>query len=246
LERWILSVSSSSSGYATASINTSTGVITVTRKSLDAFSGVTITVSVTPDGNHTAPSNKSFTVSGAGISNGHAYVDLGNPSCYYATMNVGASSEGGDGYYFAWGETSPKSNYTSANYTGSKISSNLSASQDAARQNWGGTWRLPTKAEFQWLLDNCTWTWTSSGGRYGFRLYSKINGYTSKSIFMPASGYKCDGAYQAVNGIGDYQTSSWSGSYPWQLGFNDTGARSFYTTGAYRYWGFSVRAVLSK
>lgn len=26
---------------------------------------------------------------------------------------------------------------------------------------WGGQWRMPTKAEFDELIENCTWTWTT-------------------------------------------------------------------------------------
>jgi len=32
---------------------------------------------------------------------------------------------------------------------------------DAARQNWGGNWRTPTDAEWTWLREHCTWTWTN-------------------------------------------------------------------------------------
>ena len=31
---------------------------------------------------------------------------------------------------------------------------------DAATVNLGSDWKMPTKDEFQELLDNCTWEWT--------------------------------------------------------------------------------------
>ncbi len=47
----------------------------------------------------------------------HEYVDLGLPSgTLWATCNVGANSPQEYGYYFAWGETEPKSDYSWSNY----------------------------------------------------------------------------------------------------------------------------------
>ena len=37
----------------------------------------------------------------------------------------------------------------------------LEFEDDAARANWGGKWRTPTDAEWTWLRNNCTWTWTN-------------------------------------------------------------------------------------
>ena len=34
---------------------------------------------------------------------------------------------------------------------------------DAAREKWQGQWRMPKKAEFDELKDNCTWTWSFLG-----------------------------------------------------------------------------------
>ncbi len=234
----------SGSGF---SVSRSGNTITVTRTSTNAFSG-TITVTGSGDSNHNAPSSISISVSGVAAinANGHAYVDLGNPSCYYATMNVGASSEGERGSFFAWGETTTKSSYDSSNYTASSISTDLSISQDAARAQWGGAWRMPTKAELQWLIDNCTWTWawTTSGGKDGHRVTSNISGYTSNSIFLPATGYY-DGSYVELRSDGYYWSSTYdNSSYAWHLYFNS----SIMSMGRYarRYNGMSVRAVLSK
>ena len=60
---------------------------------------------------------------------------------------------------------------------------------DAARKQWGSTWRIPKKSEWDFLLENCTWEWTSEDGVDGFKLTSKING---NSIFLPSAEIKDD------------------------------------------------------
>ena len=126
-----------------------------------------------------------------GKHNGHEYVDLGLPSgLKWATCNVGASSPSDYGDYYAWGEISTKSSYDENNSTTSgkeigDIAGNLT--YDVARAEWHGSWRLPTKKEFQELLDYCTWEWTTQDGVNGYRVTSQING---NSIFLPAAGFR--------------------------------------------------------
>ena len=50
-----------------------------------------------------------------GTENGHSWVDLGL-SVKWATCNIGAWKPEGYGNYYAWGETSSKSEYTEDNY----------------------------------------------------------------------------------------------------------------------------------
>lgn len=51
------------------------------------------------------------------IINAHEYVDLGLPSgTLWANCNIGANKPEEYGYYFAWGETSPKENYNWGTY----------------------------------------------------------------------------------------------------------------------------------
>ena len=114
----------------------------------------------------------------------YQYVDLGL-SVKWATCNVGASKPEECGDYFAWGETKPKSSYISSNYTYTSNTSTLPMSNGAARVNWGGSWRMPTKAEQDELRTNCTWTWTTQNGVKGYKVTSKSNG---NSIFLPAAG----------------------------------------------------------
>ena len=137
-----------------------------------------------------APSAKttgtSTTASKTGKHNGHEWVDLGL-SVKWATCNVGASTPDDYGNYYAWGETSTKSSYTrdnSISYAESWGDIGGDSNRDAATVNWGGSWRMPTKAEYQELKDNCTWTWTTQNGHKGYKVTSKKN---SQSIFLPAA-----------------------------------------------------------
>ena len=119
---------------------------------------------------------------------GYYYVDLGLPSgVKWATCNVGASSPEDYGDYFAWGETSPKAEYTWENSVTfgeqmSDISGN--AQYDAATANWGGSWRMPTNDEMQELIDHCEWEWTEVNGVNG----SRVIGPNGSCIFLPAAG----------------------------------------------------------
>ena len=60
----------------------------------------------------------------------------------------------------------------------------LDLEDDAAHVNLGGSWRMPTDAEWTELRENCTWTWTTQNGVSG-RLVTASNG---NSIFLPAAG----------------------------------------------------------
>ena len=114
-------------------------------------------------------------------------VDLGLSVCW-AGWNVGATSPEGYGNYYAWGETTTKSSYTednSSTYGQSMGSIAGNSTYDVARAQWGGSWRMPTKAEFQELIDRCTWTWTTYNGVNGY----KVTGPNGNSIFLPAAGW---------------------------------------------------------
>ena len=102
----------------------------------------------------------------ANVHEGHEWVDLGL-SVKWATCNVGATNPEEYGDYFAWGETRTKSEYTDSNCTSyGKSWGDIGgdSSRDAATASWGGSWRMPTPAEFQELKDNCDWTWTTQNG----------------------------------------------------------------------------------
>lgn len=122
---------------------------------------------------------------------GHEYVDLGL-SVKWATSNLGEDLPSKFGDYYAWGETMPKKDYSWGTYQyGNSKSLNkyhsednktqLDFSDDAARAQWGGEWRMPTAAEMAELYKKCEWTREG----LGYRITSKING---NSIFLAAGG----------------------------------------------------------
>lgn len=120
-----------------------------------------------------------------GTLNGYGYVDLGL-SVKWATCNVGASTPAEYGNDYEWGETQPQSIYTEGNSSiDNKSLGDIAGNPnyDAARANWGDSWRMPTKAEFQELIDKCTWTWGYYSGIKGY----KVTGSNSNSIFLPAT-----------------------------------------------------------
>lgn len=181
--------------------------------------------------------------------NGHEYVDLGL-SVKWATMNIGASNPETSGYYFAWGATSSQSNYTLITYFDYKEQgmkkynskggkSNLATEDDAATANWGGTWRMPTRAETEELLAKCSWKWTTLNGVNG----CQVTGPNGKSIFLPAAGYRDGSSSFQVGTLGRYWSSSLDNSNDYGayfMGFSESGNSS--DTHA-RYCGHPVRAV---
>ena len=159
----------------------------------------------------------------------HDSVEMGD-GLKWATCNVGASRPEHFGSYFAWGETAPKATYTFGNYawtylynpateevvfsqyTGSDISVLLPA-DDAARQQWHGDWRMPTKEEWQGLMDTTQfdWTWTSDyngTGVAGVTVTSKVSGYEGNSIFLPAAGNRWNVSEYGVGTHAVYMSST--------------------------------------
>ena len=56
---------------------------------------------------------------------------------------------------------------------------------DAAAANWAGAWRMPSKADFDELLNECTREKTTMNGVNGYKFTSKTNG---NYIFLPSAG----------------------------------------------------------
>ena len=184
--------------------------------------------------------------------NGHEYVDLGL-SVKWATCNIGASSPEKYGDYYAWGEKETKSEYSWSNYFDitdggrpfTKYNNNggkttLNADDDVAHVKWGGSWRMPTKAEQDELLNSCTWTWTKQKGKKGY----KVTGPNGNSIFLPAAGYRDDTSLYGAGSNGYYWSSSLgssNSSSACDLGFISGGV--YWDNYGGRYYGRSVRAV---
>ena len=213
---------------------------------------------VVPEQPITPPADSKPTI---GRENGHEWVDLGL-SVKWATCNVGASSPEGYGNYYAWGETRTKGDYSwetlrfrvsgdsGEHVTFSKYNTKsehgpvdnktrLDLSDDAARQNWGGRWRTPTKEEWEELSRKCTWTWTTQGGKNGY----KVTGENGNSIFFPAAGRWYGSSLFDGGSYGYYWSSSLYTDYPyyaWYVSF-DSGV---HLVSSYRRLdGHSVRPV---
>jgi hypothetical protein len=141
---------------------------------------------------------------------GHAYVDLGLPSgTLWATCNVGANNPWEYGNYYAWGETKTKKTYDWNTYKYAKGDNakltkyckqsdygnngfedkltTLQSSDDAATANWGSGWCMPTKEQWEELL-NCTMVsdYRKLNGVYGMLFM----GYNGNQLFLPAAGYQ--------------------------------------------------------
>ena len=155
-----------------------------------------------------------------------------------------------------WGGTSTKKNgYNWQNYCGNssynewstkpydETSNVLKSTYDAATANWGDGWRMPTQAEFSNLINKCKWIWTTQGGKNGYKVTGKKEGYTDKSIFLPATGYRSYTSLDNAGSYGYFWSSSLSTSLP-----NYAYYLYFYsgypnTNDDYRYYGFTVRPV---
>ena len=189
------------------------------------------------DGNNIGTSPKT-----SNLTYDHEYVDLGL-SVKWATCNVGANSPEEYGDYFAWGETTTKSGYTDSNsktYGKSMVDIKDNAQYDAATANWDGNWRMPTKAEFQELKENCTWVWTTQKGVKGYKVTSKKNG---NSIFLPAAGYRYGSSHYGAGEFGYYWSYTPRESYARYSYGLYFGSDNHYVYWYYRYYGRSVRPV---
>ena len=185
------------------------------------------------------------------------WVDLGLPSgILWASRNICADYSEGFGPYFAWAETQHKSYYdwdtykywnngAVTKYNTSDGYTKLQPTDDVATDYWGvylgDTCRLPTKEDWQELLNNTTHTWTTQNGVNG-ELFTASNG---ESLFLPAAGFRhVDGVF-SVGEFGIYWSSSRSENDPnnaWYIRFNsDTLASSEFL----RLFGLSVRPVRS-
>ena len=182
-------------------------------------------------------------------------VDLGL-SVQWRGWNIGAETPGEYGTYYAWAETSPKSNYSwdtytdnvyddSGNWTGCSINTDISDTyRDVAGSALGNNWRMPTKSEMQELIDKCTWTWTEINGVNGY----EVTGPNGHHIFLPAAG-NFDG--QSVNNIGSYG-GYWTSTPNTENSNSMAGSLFFYGSDTYkvhniqwsnRYSGRTIRPV---
>lgn len=164
-----------------------------------------------PDGISVRP------VKGPGMPVPNNCVDLGLDSgLLWAKCNMGTTDPTELGDYYAWGEISPnKKEYYSSNYKHFKVKSNievlkynekdgktvLDLNDDAARANIGAGYRIPTKEDWEELLEDCKWeaftttlpeimdpSQTKAIARW------KVTGPNGNSIVLPMTGgFRADG-----------------------------------------------------
>ena len=154
--------------------------------------------------------------------NYHESVDLGL-SVRWATCNIGASSPGDYGDFFAWGETSPKSRYIKGTYDpegdgingDDGLGGDISGTRyDVAKTKWGTKWRMPNRSEFMELVKKCKWEIGCIDGHNGYF----VIGPNGNKIFLPATGKRDEKGVSLTGSGGCYWTSN-------------------------KYWGFEFRII---
>ena len=201
------------------------------------------------------------------------FVDLGLPSgLLWAKYNIGAATESETGGYFSWGETAPKTDFgyskykfwngsTFTKYNWSDNLMELQPEDDAAFVNLGPWCHIPTKAEWEELIEKCTWEATKvtmPGTTEPVVACWKVTGPNGNHIILPSTGWNG----QSLSGNGFH--FSWSFYYSSTLKENDMDI--VYTLGwdhsgvtevgsvsydhptiaeGFRFNGFVIRAVCS-
>ena len=150
------------------------------------------------------------------------YYAFGETETYYSSLSPLTWKSGKlNGYYWdsyrwcegsenTWNKYNPSN--SSLKYGTVDERTSLDIEDDAAHVNLGGPWRMPTWYEMKELYDHCTAESASVNGVKGFRLTSKVDGYTDKSIFLPASGVFISSHVSNRGTFGHYSSSSiaWS------------------------------------
>ena len=133
-------------------------------------------------------------------------------------------------------------NYGMTEYNNTDKKTVLDPEDDAATVNWGSSWRMPTKEQFDELKENTTTAFTEQNGVYGLLCTSTAN---TNTLFFPAVGNAADGDVYDVGAYGQY----WSVSLldlddgftaAWELYFFD---EHYELLNGNRCFGFSVRPV---
>lgn len=155
-------------------------------------------------------------VKGPGVPVPNNCVDLGLESgLLWAKCNMGTTKPTEPGDYYAWGETSTKKEYYSDNYKHFKVDSSikvlkynekdgktvLELEDDAANAYLGVGYRIPTKEDWEELLEDCEWEAVTTTlpeivdpSQKKVIARWKVTGPSGNSIVLPTtSGFKADG-----------------------------------------------------
>lgn len=131
-------------------------------------------------------------------------VDLGL-SKLWSTRNLGAKSVEDYGKFFFWGDKDTTRTDFSFSTNYEEIGNNLNETEyDVVHNLLGEGWYIPTPKDFDELIYQCDWEWTSINGVYGFRVSSREN---NNSIFLPSSGQIYDNEHKETNDCGYYWSS---------------------------------------
>lgn len=179
------------------------------------------------------------------------YYAWGETEPHYSSLDPLVWKEGNDEVGYGWenykwcmGETSTLTKYcydSSCGYNGfTDDKTVLDLEDDAAHVILGGHWRIPTKTEWNELIENCANTWTQKNGVSGMKLTSKKN---ANSIFLPASGEFSYDYLINPGANGFYWTSSLRENYAhfaWGVEISDN---MIGITDFLRHTGLAVRPV---
>ena len=175
-------------------------------------------------------------------------IDLGLPSgTKWACCNVDASKPEDDGGYYAWGETTTKSDYSWETYkhcdgdykSCHDLGSSICGTQyDVAHVKWGGSWQMPTEDQVKELLEKCNMGEQMTLNGVEGHCFTGLNGAI---IFLPAAGNR-GGKDLTSHGSNGYY---WSGTQSENdnyhaCGFNCSSTNADWCT---RCRGRSVRPV---
>ena len=191
---------SSNTGIATVDNNgtvrgMAAGTATITATTVNGGKTATCSVTVTPSSHAYVdlglPSGLKWATCNLGATTPEGYGDYyayGETDTYYSSQSPLTWKSGKSGGYwwtsYSWCTGASSYDPTMTKYNASDNKTVLDLTDDAARATWGGSWRTPTAAEWNELLNNCTWTRTTRNGVSG-RLVTGTNG---NSIFLPAAG----------------------------------------------------------
>ena len=175
-------------------------------------------------------------------------VDLGLPSgTLWTTCNLGATNPWEYGDYYAWGETTTKSEYSWSTYSlcnGSSTSltkycnnsecgkdgytdalTTLEATDDAATAVLGSDYAMPTNADWSELSSQCYWVWTADyngQGVAGYIVYkAKADSDKGTKVYSgntPSASYSLSDAHIFLPAAG----------YRSNAGLNYAGSYGFY------------------
>lgn len=161
-------------------------------------------------------------------------VDMGL-SVRWASWNVGASKPSEFGGYFGWADpTGELTSTNSSDYRGDVT--DIGGTQwDGATALWGTQWRIPTAAQWQELIDQCSWQLTEQDGETGW----EVTASNGKSIFLPLTGYRYGSLYPTRTNPTEYRLADTYERYI-RLSVSEYGITDFWPV---IYEGMPIRAV---